>query len=66
MGVSKLNIFIKSVKKLMGWCPNAGKLETQHSDHPEYFEANNQSRGKNDGNPQVLLSSWRKKDITEP
>jgi len=42
----------------MGWCPNAKKLETKHSICPEYLEADNQSRGKDAGNPPVLPSDW--------
>jgi hypothetical protein len=42
----------------MGWCPNAEMLATQHSIHPESFEANNQSRGKDAGNSPVLSSDW--------
>jgi hypothetical protein len=42
----------------MGWCPNAKRLETQHSIHSEYFEANNQSRGKNAGNFPIFPSGW--------
>lgn len=42
----------------MGWCPKAEMLATQHSIHPESFEANNQSRGKDAGNSPVLPSGW--------
>ncbi len=53
-----MNVFIKSIRRLMGWCPNAEMLATQHSIHPESFEANNQSRGKDAGNSPVLPSGW--------
>jgi hypothetical protein len=33
-------------------------LATQHSIHPESFEANNQSRGKDAGDSPVLPSGW--------
>ena len=46
------------IKKLMGWCPNSKTLETQHSIHPEYFEANNQTRRRDAGNSQILPSGW--------
>lgn len=42
----------------MGWCPNAKALEIQHSIHPEYFEANNQAKGKDAGNSSFLPSGW--------
>lgn len=53
-----MNVFTRSIRKLTGWCPNAKTLETQHSIHPEYFEANNQARGKDAGNSPVLPSGW--------
>lgn len=42
----------------MGWCPNAKTLETQHSKYSEYFEMNNQSRGKDAGNSPIPPSGW--------
>jgi hypothetical protein len=54
----KMDVLTKSIRKLMGWCPNLKTLETQHSIHPESFEANNQSRGKDAGNSPVLPSGW--------
>ncbi|MGA9189060.1 MAG: DUF1673 domain-containing protein [Methanosarcina sp.] len=54
----KMDVFTKSIRKLMGWCPNAKTLETQHSIHPEYFETNNQSREKDAGNSPILPSGW--------
>ena len=53
-----MNVFLKSIRKLMGWCPNAKPLETQRSIHPEYLEVNNQSRGRDAGNSPVLPSGW--------
>ena len=53
-----MNLNTEYIKKLMGWCPNAKTLETQHSIHPEYFEANNQSRGRDAGNSPVSYPSW--------
>jgi hypothetical protein len=53
-----MNVLVESIRKIMGWCPNAKTLETQHSIHPEYLEANNQARGKDAGNSPVLLSGW--------
>ena len=53
-----MTLTLEYIKKLLGWCPNAEKLATQHSIHPEYFEASNQSRGKDAGNSTVLPSGW--------
>lgn len=53
-----VNIVIKNIRKLMGWCPNVKTLETQHSSHSEYFEANNQAKGRDDGNPPILPAGW--------
>ena len=44
---------LEYIKKLMGWCPNAKIAETQHSIHPEYFEANSLSGGEKDRNPRI-------------
>jgi hypothetical protein len=53
-----MNIFIKSMRKLMGWCPNTKALETRHSICPEYLEADNQSRGKDAGNSPFPPPGW--------
>ncbi|AKB18795.1 DUF1673 domain-containing protein [Methanosarcina sp. WWM596] len=53
-----MDVFVKSIRKLMGWCPNAKTLETQHSICPEYSEADNQSRGRDAGNTPILPSGW--------
>lgn len=53
-----MDVFTKSIRKLMGWCPNAKPLETQHSICPEYLETDNQSRGKDAGNSSALPSGW--------
>jgi hypothetical protein len=53
-----MDVFTKSIKKLMGWCPNAKTLETQHSKYSEYFETNNQSRRRDAGNFPILPSGW--------
>jgi hypothetical protein len=53
-----MNVFIKSIRRLMGWCPNAKMVETQHSFHSEYFEVDDRSRGKDAGNSPVLPSGW--------
>ncbi|MHC1756335.1 MAG: DUF1673 domain-containing protein [Methanosarcina sp.] len=33
-----MNVLIKNIKKLMGWCPNAKKLEAGHQISPDNFE----------------------------
>ncbi|WP_292389082.1 DUF1673 domain-containing protein [Methanosarcina sp. UBA5] len=53
-----MNVLIKNIRKLMGWCRNAKMLETQHSIHSEYFEANDQAKGRDDENPPVLPTGW--------
>ena len=53
-----MDVFIKSIRKLMGWCPNAKALETRHSICPEYLEADNQSSGRDAGNSPVLSPGW--------
>lgn len=45
----------------MGWCPNAKTIETQRSTHPEYFEANNQSRGKDAANSSLPSGWWNRR-----
>jgi len=53
-----MNVLIKNIRKLMGWCPNAKMLETQHSVCPEYLEADNQSGGKDVGNTPISSPGW--------
>ncbi|AKB38902.1 hypothetical protein MSSAC_4312 [Methanosarcina siciliae C2J] len=53
------NVAFENIKKLMGWCPNARSHETQHSLHPEYFDANIPTRGGDTGNSENL--SWFRK-----
>jgi hypothetical protein len=53
-----MNVFIKNIRKLMGWCPNVKMVETQHSFHSEYFEENSQSGGNDAGNSPILPSGW--------
>lgn len=42
----------------MGWCPNSKMLENKHSTHPEYFEVDDQSRGRDAGNSPALPPGW--------
>jgi len=53
-----MNVLIKNIKKLMGWCPNAKAFETRHSICPEYLEADNQSSGRDAGNSPVISPGW--------
>ncbi|MCC4770608.1 DUF1673 family protein [Methanosarcina sp. DH2] len=53
-----VNLNTEYIKKLMGWCPNAKALETKHSICPEYLEADNQSRGRDEGNSPVSSPGW--------
>jgi len=53
-----MNVFAKSIRKLMGWCPNAKTLDIRHSIPPEHFEANNQLRERNAGNSPVSSPGW--------
>jgi hypothetical protein len=53
-----MNISMKNIRKLMGWCPNEKALETHHSLHPEYFGSDIHSGGKDAGNYPVLPSGW--------
>jgi hypothetical protein len=53
-----MDVFTKSIRKLMGWCPNGKTLETKHSICPVYLEADNQSRGRDAGNTPILPSGW--------
>jgi hypothetical protein len=45
-----MNEFTKSIKRLMGWCPNAKTLETESRINPITFEAHDQSGGEKAGN----------------
>jgi hypothetical protein len=56
-----MDVFTKSIRKLMGWCPNAKTIETQHAIHLEYFEANNQSRGKDAANSPLPSGWWNRR-----
>jgi len=53
-----MDVFTESIKKLIGWCPNAKALEVRHSICPKYLEADNQSRGKDAGNTPISSPSW--------
>jgi hypothetical protein len=53
-----VNLNTEYIKKLIGWCPNAKALETKHSICPEYLEADNQSRGRDEGNSPVSSPGW--------
>lgn len=48
-----MNMFIKNIRKLMGWCPNAKALETGSKISSANFEANDQSEGEKVKNPNV-------------
>jgi len=37
-GKITMNVFTKSIRKIMGWCPNAKALETGSQIIPENFE----------------------------
>ena len=45
-----MNIFTKSIRKIMGWCPNAKALETRSQTVPANFEAYDKSGGEKAGN----------------
>jgi hypothetical protein len=47
-----MNVFIKRIRKLMGWCPNAKVLEIGCKVTPSYFE-NGRSRGEKANSQQV-------------
>jgi len=49
---------LEYIKKLMGWCPNAKMLETQHAIHSKYFEASDQAKGRDAGSLPVLPTGW--------
>ncbi|AAM07834.1 TPA: DUF1673 domain-containing protein [Methanosarcina acetivorans] len=57
------NVAFENIKKLIGWCPNARSHETQHSLHPEYFDANIPTRGGDTGNSENL--SWFRKSSSK-
>jgi hypothetical protein len=45
-----MDVFTKSIKKLMGWCPNAKTLETRYQVSPDNFEEYDRSGGEKAGN----------------
>jgi len=45
-----MNVFTKSIRKIMGWCPNAKALETGSQTVPANFEAYDRSGGEKAGN----------------
>ncbi|WP_440946554.1 DUF1673 domain-containing protein [Methanosarcina sp. T3] len=51
--------FIESIRKMMGWCPNARAHETRHPLHSKYFVADIPTRGGDTGNSENL--SWFRK-----
>jgi hypothetical protein len=53
-----MDVFTKSIRKLMGWCPNAKKLETGSPISPANFEVYDQSGGKDAENTPILPSGW--------
>jgi hypothetical protein len=53
-----MDVFTKSIRKLMGWCPNTKTLDIRHSIPPEHFETNNQLRERNAGNSPVSSPGW--------
>ena len=44
-----MNVFTKSIRKIMGWCPNAKALETGSQNIPANFEVYDRS-GEKPGN----------------
>jgi len=46
-----VNTVIKSIRRLMGWCPNVKTLETGSSISSANFEANDQSEGEKTRSP---------------
>jgi uncharacterized membrane protein (DUF485 family) len=48
-----MNIFIRNIRKLMGWCPNAKAFETESRSSFANFGANDQSEGEKAKNPTV-------------
>ncbi|AKB83938.1 hypothetical protein MSBR3_3360 [Methanosarcina barkeri 3] len=53
-----MNVLIKNIRKLMGWCPNVKTLETQRSINSGYFETSDPARGKDAGDLPVLPTGW--------
>jgi hypothetical protein len=49
-----MNAFIKNIRRLMGWCPNAKITETGSRISPANFEAYDRSGGEKARNPKVL------------
>lgn len=45
-----MNLFTKSIRKMMGWCPNAKALETGPHSIPANFELHDRSGGEKAGN----------------
>ncbi|MPM62109.1 hypothetical protein SDC9_108975 [bioreactor metagenome] len=45
-----MNVFIKSIRRLMGWCPNAKILETGSQNIPANFGVYDRSGGEKAGN----------------
>ncbi len=48
-----MNVFTKSIRKLIGWCPNAKTLENVFQISPANFEANDLSGGEKARNPEI-------------
>lgn len=49
-----MNVFIKNIRKLMGWCPNAKITEAESRTVPAIFEAYDESGGEKARSPRVL------------
>jgi Protein of unknown function (DUF1673). len=48
-----MNVLIKNIRKLMGWCPNTKTLETKSRISSANFESYDQSRGEKARNPGI-------------
>lgn len=48
-----MNVLIKNIRKLMGWCPNEKMLETESRISSANFELYGQSGGEKDKNPGI-------------
>jgi len=48
-----MNVLIKNIRKLLGWCPNAKTLETESRISSANFESYDQSRGEKARNPEI-------------
>jgi hypothetical protein len=48
-----MNVFTKSIRKLMGWCPNAKTNETGSRISPDNFESYDRSGGEKARSPKV-------------